>query len=175
MKKPLLLILGAVLVMGATDEQAVLKPEETTKFNGREAMPFIIRGHNGVELSLATFRGKPVLVTFFATWSPTCRNQLQELAALHSKYADSGLRIIALAVDGFENPETVKDIGPMAVEMKLPFPVAGANKEVADGYFYKGFPATFIIDGQGKITRTFLGIHKSAEFESILRPLIVRE
>ena len=54
------------------------------------------------------------------------------------KYADQGLAIFALAVDPFETPETVKNVHLLIVTMRLPFPVGGATRELANDYHYKG-------------------------------------
>ncbi|MFZ0712394.1 MAG: hypothetical protein WAM53_20305, partial [Terrimicrobiaceae bacterium] len=79
--------------------------------------------------------------------------------------------IFAFAVDPFETPETTKDIGPLALRMNLPFPVSGATRQLADDYHYKGFPATILLNGEGKIARTFFGYHEMEQLETCVTPL----
>src|SRR5262245_54177869 len=108
---------GACMALGA------LRPQESQEFDGQEATPFGLKASNGATVNLMDFHGRPVMIEFFSTWCPPCREELTQLAKLHDKYADKGLGILALAVDPFETPETAKDIGPLAIKMRLPFPV----------------------------------------------------
>ena len=117
------------------------------------------------------FRGRPVIVGFFATWCPSSCAQLTQLTKLHDKYADQGLAIFVFAVDPFETPETTKDVGPLALKMRLPFPVGGATRELADGYHYKGFPTTIVLNGEGNIARTFFGFHEMEGLETCVKRL----
>jgi len=149
---------GACVALGA------LRPQESQEFDGQQATPFGLKASDGTALNLEDFHSQPVIIEFFATWCPPCRDELSQLAKLHDKYADKGLRILALAVDPFETPETAKDIGPLAIKMKLPFPIAGATRELAQDYRYKGFPTTIILDGEAKIVRTFYGYHAMEKF-----------
>ena len=149
-----------------------LRPQESQEFDGQRATPFGLKASNGAAVNLMDFHGRPVMIEFFATWCPPCREELTQLAKLHDKYADKGLGILALAVDPFETPETAKDIGPLAIKMKLPFPVAAATGELARYYHYKGFPTTIIVDGEGKILRTFYGYHPMEKFEPLVQSLL---
>ncbi len=65
-----------------------------------------------------------------------------------------------------------KDIGPLALKMKLPFPVSGATRELADDYHYKGFPTTILLNGERKIARTFFGYHEMEQLETCVTPLL---
>jgi len=162
----LIVACGACVALGA------LRPQESPEFDGQQPTPFGLQASNGATLNLEDFHGRPVIIEFFATWCPPCRDQLTQLANLHDKYADKGLGILALAVDPFETPETAKDIGPLAIKMKLPFPVAAATRELAQDYRYKGFPTTIILDGEGKIVRTFYGYHPMEKFEPLVQGLL---
>ena len=88
------------------------------------------------------------------------------------KYADQGLAIFALAVDPFETPETVKDVHLLIVTMRLPFPVGGATRELANDYHYKGVPATIVLDCEGNIARIFFGFHEKQRIEPIVKALL---
>jgi thiol-disulfide isomerase/thioredoxin len=81
---------------------AALAPEESTEFDGLKVTDFGLQARDGRTLDIRDFRGGPVIVEFFASWSSTCRAQLRQLVELHDEYADQGLAIFALAVDPFE-------------------------------------------------------------------------
>ena len=151
---------------------AALAPEESTEFDGQSVTDFALQAPDGAMVGLRNFRGCPVIVGFFATWCPSSCAQLIQLTKLHDKYADQGLAIFVFAVDPFETPETTKDVGPLALKMRLPFPVGGATRELADGYHYKGFPTTIVLNGEGNIARTFFGFHEMEELETCVKPLL---
>jgi peroxiredoxin len=151
---------------------AELAPEESTEFDGLKVTDFGLQARDGRTLDIRDFRGGPVIVEFFASWSSTCRAQLRQLVELHDEYADQGLAIFALAVDPFETPETDKDVQPLILTMKLPFPVGAATRELASDYHYKGIPATIVLDGEGKIARIFFGFYKMEKIEPIIKTML---
>jgi thiol-disulfide isomerase/thioredoxin len=168
------LAITLIVARGTCVALGALRPQESQEFDGQQATPFELKASNGAALNLEDFHGRPVMIEFFATWCPPCRDQLTQLAKLHDKYADKGLGILALAVDPFETPETAKDIGPLAIKMKLPFPVGAATGELAQDYHYKGFPTTIVLDTEGKIVRTFYGYHSMETFEPLVHSLLTQ-
>jgi len=134
---------------------AALEPEESSEFNGQSVTDFGLQAHDGRMLDVRDFRGRPIIVEFFASSSSESRAQLTELIEIHDKYADQGLAIFALAVDPFETPETVKNVHLLIVTIRLPFPVGGATRELANDYHYKGVPETIVLDCEGSIARIF--------------------
>jgi peroxiredoxin len=151
---------------------AALEPEESSEFNGQKVTDFGLRARDGRMLDVRDFRGCPVIVEFFASSSSESRAQLTELMEIHNKYADQRLAIFALAVDPFETPETVKNVHLLIVTMRLPFPVGGATRELANDYHYKGVPATIVLDGEGNIARIFFGFHEAQRIEPIIKELL---
>jgi peroxiredoxin len=151
---------------------AALTPEESAEFDGEKVTNFALRARDGRTLDVGDFRGVPVIIEFFASGSSACLAQLKQLIELHDSYADQGLAIFALAVDQFETQEAAKDIEPLILMMKLPFPVGAATRELANDYHYKGIPATIVLDCEGKIARTFFGFHEKERIEPIIKNLL---
>lgn len=166
------MVMGFIYVGLPLVSVAALVSEESAEFNGQTVTDFALRAPDGDIVGLRNCRGRPVIVGFFATWCPLSRAQLTQLAKLHDKYVDQGLAIFALAVDSFETPQTAKDVGPLALKMKLPFPVGRATRELADDYHYKGFPTTVLLNGEGKIAGTFFGYHGMEKLETSVKPLL---
>ena len=133
---------------------------------------FGLHAHDGRTLDVRDFRGRPVIVSFFASTSSESRARLTELINIHDKYADQGLAIFALAVDPFETPETVKNVYLLISSMSLPFPVGGATRDLANDYHYKGAPATVVLDSEGCIACIFFGFHKMEKIEPIIKALL---
>jgi peroxiredoxin len=149
-----------------------LEPEESSEFNGQRGTDFGLQAQDGRMLDVRDFRGRPIIVEFFASSSSESRAQLTELIEIHERYADQGLAIFALAVDLFETPETVKNVHLLIVTMRLPFPVGGATRELASDYHYKGVPATIVLDCEGNIARIFFGFHEAQRIEPIVKELL---
>src|SRR3984957_5113932 len=149
-----------------------LEPEESSEFNGQGVTDFGLRAPDGRMLDVRDFRGRPIVIEFFGSSSSESRAQLTELIEIHERYADQGLAIFALAVDPFETPEAVKNVRLLIVTMRLPFPVGGATRELANDYHYKGVPATIVLDCEGNIARIFFGFHEMQKIEPIVKALL---
>lgn len=96
--------------------------------------------------------GKVSLVTFWATWCPSCMEEVPFLKGIHKTYAPKGLKMIALSVD--QQPELV---APMARKMGMEYPIAtGAELYHASlGLLY--IPHTFLLDSNGIVRASFTG------------------
>ena len=149
-----------------------LIPEECTEFNGEKAAEFELLSRDGTLLDVRGFRGKPIIIEFFASWSQACREQLRQLIEFSFEYADEGLAIFAFAVDRFEAPERASDVQGLIWTMDIRFPVGEATREMASDYHYKGVPATVFLDCEGKIARIFFGFHDTEEFKAVIKALL---
>src|SRR5881396_521863 len=94
------IVLTALLVITLqASTWAALSPAESDEFNGQEAPAFSFRPIKGDTVSLKDFKGRLLLVNFFASWCPPCRGEIRELTQLHKQYAKQGLGIIGIAMD----------------------------------------------------------------------------
>jgi len=126
---------------------------------GKLAPDFILPSISGEEVKLSDFRGKPVLVNFWATWCPPCRAELPYLISAHNDYADQGL--VILAVDIGENLSTVKDF---VEQREIPLTVLLDSKnKTARAYHIGAIPTSFLIDRQGIIQEVRLGAFPDSE------------
>jgi cytochrome c biogenesis protein CcmG, thiol:disulfide interchange protein DsbE len=120
---------------------------------GRPAIPFDLKSLEGKSVGLATFRGKPLLMNFFASWCDPCREEMPLINDLASKGAKEGYSVLGIAVE--DNRAAVTEY---AKEAKLVFPIAlDLNSTVKRTYRVFGPPATFFIDGRGIIRDMVLG------------------
>src|ERR1700739_690725 len=85
---------------------AALAPEQSSELDAQKVTDVGLGARDGRMLDIRDFRGGPVIVEFFASGSPACRAQLEQLIKLHDRYTDQALAVFALAVDPFETPET---------------------------------------------------------------------
>ncbi|HNX36073.1 MAG TPA: TlpA disulfide reductase family protein [Kiritimatiellia bacterium] len=153
---------------------AALPPSESDDFNGQEAPAFSVKPVKGEEVALKDWKGHPVLVSFFASWCPPCRSEIKELLALNKDYGKDGLRVIGIAMDPLLTPDTVGDVKPLAEKLAITYPVALATKKINDDYHFKGIPTTVLVGPDGKIAKTFYGLHDAktigAELKKLLPP-----
>jgi thiol-disulfide isomerase/thioredoxin len=120
----------------------------------KEAPAFSLKSLDGSQVSLKDFKGKPVLLVFWATWCPSCREELPWLEKFSVEKRDQ-LTILLIAIDG----EREKKIRRMIKEMKITTPVLLILKEkIMDNYGIRGWvPIIFLIDGEGVIVGKIVG------------------
>lgn len=108
----------------------------------------------GGEISLADYRGKVVLLNFWATWCVPCITEMPELQALHLKYQGKGLIVIAINVE--ESQPVVARFGR---RLKLSFPlVLDPDGRIHKAYGVIGLPSTFLIGRDGRPVGLAVGI-----------------
>ncbi|MCL2875681.1 MAG: TlpA family protein disulfide reductase [Betaproteobacteria bacterium] len=121
-------------------------------------------------LTTTALHGKVVLVNFWATTCSTCIEEMPDLIKTYNKFATHGLEIIAVAMD--YDPEA--QVRAYTAKAALPFKVAlDADGETALGF--KGIrmtPTTFLIDRQGRIVHTYLGIPDFGALHALLEKLL---
>jgi thiol-disulfide isomerase/thioredoxin len=131
---------------------------------------------DGKQVALEIYKGKPMIVNFWARWCGPCRVEIPELQKAHDKYKKQGLVVLGI---GLENsPEAVRDF-MKAYDMT--YPVLLAN-EISDtkgiwlmqtlGNERAGLPFTLTINRQGEITSRKLGIMKPADIEAAASALL---
>ena len=125
----------------------------TGQYVGRPAPEFRLKDLHGAEVALGDFKGKVVLLDFWATWCGPCRQEMPEFQRIHRELAAKDVVVLALDVD--EPLETVA--GYMDKE-KFTFPVLLANgSSVMDRYSVHGYPTTFAIDKNGLVADVIVG------------------
>jgi thiol-disulfide isomerase/thioredoxin len=121
-----------------------------------EAAPdFLLRDASGKELSLAALRGRPVILHFWATWCEPCREELPALEATARHLADSGVVLVAVAIDVEMD---VARIQRYAQDLGMTLPVYLAREgDISERYWSWGVPVTYLIDPAGLIVARSLG------------------
>jgi cytochrome c biogenesis protein CcmG, thiol:disulfide interchange protein DsbE len=120
---------------------------------GVTAIAFELKSLDGKPVGLATFRGKPLMINFFASWCDPCREEMPLINELAAKSGKDGYGVLGIAVE-----DTRAAIMQYAQEAKLVFPIAlDLNSTVKRAYRIFGPPATFFIDGQGTIRDVVIG------------------
>jgi peroxiredoxin len=117
------------------------------------AEDFALGMADGKSFRLSDHRGKTVIINFWATWCPPCREEMPALERLYRQHKNRGLVLVAVSIDA--DPKLVP---PYVRASKLTFPVALDPKaEVASKYGVRALPSSFIIDRRGTMTALALG------------------
>jgi len=126
--------------------------EVTDSLSFKPAKDFELKNLAGETIALSNFFGHPVIVNFWATWCPPCREEMP----IFQKFADMyDTRLIVLAVNAGEKEEVVRNFVEES-GLDLVFLLDPTNS-AAELYGVRGFPMTFFIDEQGTLLRTHLG------------------
>ncbi len=134
---------------------------------GGAAPAFSLPDLKGREVPLSDFRGKVVVLDFWATWCPPCKREIPDFIDLQRKYGPQGLQIVGIALD---EPEKVADF---VRQNGMDYPVLMGSDEVAARYGgIEGIPTTFLIDRDGKIVNRFEGFRPKSVFEEEIRKLL---
>jgi len=139
--------------------------------NPQPAPPFLANDLNGNVVSSAGLQGKVVILNFWATWCPPCREEIPDLIRLQNRYKDR-LQIIGISMDDDASPEEVKAFaGHMGINypvlmgrynQKIPATYGGAN----------ALPTSFIFDTQGRVMTKHEGLFPAAVYETEIRSLL---
>ena len=120
------------------------------------------------QVSLADYRGQVVLVNFWATWCPPCREEVPEFVKVQQELNPKGFTILGLSVD-----EDAKPVGDFMTQNRINYPVAMDNGSASNAYGgITSIPTSFLVDRQGNIVKTFQGAIDADTLRAAVQPLL---
>jgi len=123
----------------------------------------------GKTVHSADFKGKVVILDFWATWCPPCRAEIPDFIKLQNKYSAQGLAIVGVSVD----QATLKTVKAFAEKNGINYPIVLTDKTIEDAFGgIDGLPTTFIIDRAGCIVKQHLGFTPPATIEKEVQTLL---
>lgn len=148
----------ALLVAFVLTNQGGRRAGNTPQLDMLQAMPiapdFQLKGMNGKNVQLSSLRGKVVVLNFWATWCPPCREEIPSMNRLQKILAGSPVEIIAVNVEA-DGPITVpKFMQQQPLEFTVAYDVAGT---VHKQYGVSKYPETFIINKDGVVVEKVIG------------------
>lgn len=144
----------------AADALAVGKPAP---------LQFTMKDMNGIDVKLASFKGKVILLNFWATWCGPCREEIPSLVELQQNYGDQ-LVVLGVSID-----DPLSKLKPYATEMHMNYPVlVGKDRQdVQDAYGpLFGIPVSVFVDRDGRIWKRHSGIASKEQFEREIKALL---
>jgi thiol-disulfide isomerase/thioredoxin len=134
-------------------------------------LDFTLKDIDHRDVSLADYKGKVILLDFWATWCAPCKVEIPHFIEFQEKYGKQGLQIIGISMD-----DTIAEIVPYAKEMKMNYPVlhVGDNQPGLDKAFgpIVGIPVSVMISRDGKICATHSGLTGRDVFEREITSLL---
>ncbi len=156
-----------VALAGTGCEPLEAVPAPKVSAEAAESAPdFTLERLGGGEMSLASLRGKPVIVDFWATWCGPCEESIPVLVALQEKYAGR-VHVLGVSVDWDREA-----VAPFARAHGMNYPVLFGDEALALDYGAPGFPALFVVDAAGRIAEAHVGVTSLPELEAALAPLL---
>ncbi len=146
------------------------KKTKACKAESQANLDFTVKDMNGASVRLADYKGKVIVLNFWATWCPPCKAEIPGFVALQDQYKDQGL--VILGVSGDDDPETLK---AFANEWKINYPMLVGRDESAllDAYgpIY-GYPISVIVGRDGAVCGRHVGPATKEEFEQEIKALL---
>jgi peroxiredoxin len=134
----------------------------TSATPGATAPGFTVQGIDGASHSLSDYRGKVVVLNFWATWCIPCRAEMPDLE--HEARVHRSDRVVILGMDWKEPAAPIKDF---VASLGITYPMLlDADGRVYDTYRVGALPTTFIIDAKGRLVKSRIGIASRGEIES---------
>jgi len=164
----LFLALGVLAV--AADQpavRAVLQPAKE-----RKAAPgFALKDASGRTVNLKDYRGRVVLLDFWATWCGGCKEELPWFSEFQRAYGAKGLAVIGVSLDD-DGWSIVK---PFLADTKVPYEILLGDQVIAQHYRIGAMPDTFLIDRKGRIAVAYAGLVDKDDVEKNIQAILVKK
>lgn len=152
------------------DDNSAPPDAEGAELRGKEAPVFTLSDVSGKKVSLADFKGHPVVVNFWATWCGPCKLEMPWFQEFSSKYKDQGLEVLGLSQD---DGASRQDVADAAKRIGVTYPILMPDEKVAKKYGGVDYlPETFYIDREGKVVEVTAGAPSKDQMEALIRKTI---
>ena len=149
---------------------AGISPADLTPTAARKAAPdFSLENSTGGLIKLSSFKGRVVLLDFWATWCTGCKKEIPWYVEFQDKYKKEGLSAIGVSLDD----DGWKSVKPFLQEHRINYPIViGDWDTMGKSFSFNAMPATLLIDRDGKVAELHVGMVDKAAFEADIRTLL---
>lgn len=149
---------------------AAAEDADDTKVVGKMApLEYTVKDMNGADVRLSSFKGKVILLNFWATWCHPCKEEIPDLVALQTQYKDD-IVVLGFSID--DKPEELKEYAKQ-FQMNYPVLVGAGHENIQEAYGpLWGVPVTVIIGRDGKIAKKQSGIRSLEQFDKEIKRLL---
>jgi peroxiredoxin len=129
------------------------------------ASDFSLQDMSGKTVKLSDYKGKVVLLEFWATWCPPCRASVPGLQKLHMAYKDKGLVLLAVSMD----EGGLDEVRSFIKESGITYTVLKGTEDVAMKYDVRSIPMMLVLNKEGKIAKRYLGMGSDEDLENDIK------
>lgn len=168
--KVLVLALVAVVTVGCGGSSA---PPASTPAPEYAKLDVTLKDLDGRDVNLASFKGRPLLINFWATYCGPCKDEIPMLIQLADQYKDQGLTVLGISSD-----DTAKQMKPFVAEYKMTYPILVGvdNDAFLEAYDAQvSIPRTWLIRRDGSVAAKSIGPNTREWFDAHLRELVKSE
>ena len=166
--------IAALMLAGTAFGCSVANAEKAPKASslvGRVAPPFTVSTLDGKPVSLADYKGKALLINFWATWCEPCRQEMPWLADLREQYASRGFEVLGILTDNAAREK----VAALLEKDGVKYPVLVCNHKTAQAYGgLPDLPESFFVDAKGVVVAVMSGAGSKAEIEANIRRALRR-
>jgi len=151
-------------------------PQYISPLQGKSAPGFTLEDLNGTKRSLADYKGKALLINFWATWCAPCKIETPWLIELRNRYAAQGFEVVAVSMDDLDRDDAAKlsgekkEIARFVEQMKMPYPVLIGGDSVSKLYGgLDDLPTSFFVNRDGTVVAVQLGLASESEIEAKIK------
>ena len=137
-------------VFGAQSVKAAVKPEKDRK----TAPEFTLKDANGQTVHLADYKGKVVLLDFWATWCGPCKVEIPWFIEFEQQFKDRGFAVLGVSMD----EDGWKALRPFLAEHQIPYRMLLGDEATSKRYGIESLPDTFLIDRKGKVAAAYKAV-----------------
>jgi cytochrome c biogenesis protein CcmG/thiol:disulfide interchange protein DsbE len=151
------------------EESAGTRKEDPQAVSRKAAPAFSLKDSDGKTVTLADYKGKVVLLNFWATWCSPCKIEIPWFVEFEQKYKDRGFAVVGVSVDE-EGWEAVK---PYLEKNRVNYRILLGDEKIAEAYGgLESLPTTYVLDEQGRVVSTHIGLVSKSEYENEIRQLL---
>jgi cytochrome c biogenesis protein CcmG/thiol:disulfide interchange protein DsbE len=167
-RKFVVIALAGGLLTGCTSSSTV---SATLAADRKVAANFTLPDANGSPVNLSDYKGKVILLNFWATWCGPCKIEIPWFIEFENLYKDRGFTVLGVSMDD----DGWKAVRPFVAQRAMNYPVMVGNERVSELYGgIDSLPTTFLIDREGKIASTHLGLASKHDYEAEILKLIAQ-
>jgi thiol-disulfide isomerase/thioredoxin len=153
-------------------------PQQVAQFKGKPAPDFTLDDLTGNKVSLDSYKGKALLINFWATWCGPCKIETPWLVELRNQYAAQGFEVLGISTEGDDLQSGDKEgwakqkvaIAKFVKEEKMPYPVLINGDSLSKPYGgLDAMPTSFYVDRAGNVVAVQLGITSKDDMEANIR------
>jgi len=161
-------LLGTVVACSMSTPPAA-EPKVKAENTRNAAADFALKDADGKTVKLADYKGKVVLLNFWATWCAPCKVEIPWFIEFEKQYKSEGFSVLGVSMD----EEGWKAVKPYLEKSKVNYRMVMGDDAMAQKYGgIESLPTSFVIDRQGRIAATHVGLVERADYEGEIRELL---